>query len=55
MQLYVRHLFYNVLSRNSSDKVLKLVRKLHWDDEFVCSFSAFFFLPIWGADDDEGG
>lgn len=35
MQLYLRHLFYNVLTRNSSDKVLKLVRKLHWEDPAI--------------------
>ena len=35
MQLYIRHLFYNVLTRNSSDRVLKLVRKLHWEDPAV--------------------
>lgn len=35
MQMYIRHLFYNVLTRNSSDRVLKLVRKLHWEDQGV--------------------
>lgn len=35
MQLYIRQLFYNTLTRNSSDKVLKLVRKLHWEDPAV--------------------
>jgi regulator of nonsense transcripts 2 len=32
MQLYIRNLFYHVLMRNSSDQVLKLARKLHWED-----------------------
>lgn len=44
MQLYIRHLFYNVLTRNSSDKVLKLVRKLHWDDPLVRPFSSSTFV-----------
>ena len=35
MQLYIRHLFYNTLTRNTSDRVLKLVRKLHWEDPAV--------------------
>lgn len=35
MQLYIRHLFYNALTRNSSDKILKLVRKLDWADKNV--------------------
>lgn len=46
MQLYLRHLFYNVLNRNSSDKVLKLLRKLHWEDSAVCpSPSRALFSP----------
>jgi regulator of nonsense transcripts 2 len=40
MQLYIRHLFYNALTRNSSDKVLKLVRKLHWEDPAVSNTSS---------------
>lgn len=36
MQLFIRHLFYHMLNRNSSDKVLKLVRKMHWQDPEVC-------------------
>lgn len=35
MQLYIRNLFYNVLTRNSIDKVRKLARKLHWEDPAV--------------------
>lgn len=35
MQLYIRNLFYHVLTRNSSDQVLKLARKLHWEDPAV--------------------
>lgn len=35
MQLFIRHLFYHMLNRNSSDKVLKLVRKMHWQDPEV--------------------
>lgn len=46
MQLYIRHLFYNALTRNSSDRVLKLVRKLHWEDPAVSSarLEAIVFL-----------
>lgn len=35
MQLYIRQLFYLTLTRNSVDKVLKLTRKLHWEDKSV--------------------
>ena len=55
MQLYMRHLFYNALTRNSSDKVLKLVRKLHWEDPAV-SLVLPFLLPLdCTADDTERG
>ncbi|GAA6063250.1 hypothetical protein JCM10212_003613 [Sporobolomyces blumeae] len=47
MQLYIRHLFYNVLTRNSSDKVLKLVRKLHWDDPAIVRKLHNAFVKVW--------
>ncbi|PRQ75790.1 Armadillo-type fold [Rhodotorula toruloides] len=51
MQLYIRHLFYNVLNRNSSDKVLKLLRKLHWEDpaarRFIVRKLHNAFTKVW--------
>ncbi|KPV73840.1 uncharacterized protein RHOBADRAFT_54435 [Rhodotorula graminis WP1] len=47
MQLYLRHLFYNVLNRNSSDKVLKLLRKLHWEDPAVVRKLHNAFTKVW--------
>jgi regulator of nonsense transcripts 2 len=47
MLLYIRHLFYNVLNRNSSDKVLKLVRKLHWEDPTVRPLLTPFSPPAY--------
>ncbi|GAA5988927.1 hypothetical protein JCM11641_002917 [Rhodosporidiobolus odoratus] len=47
MQLYIRHLFYNVLNRNSSDKVLKLVRKLHWEDPAIVRKLHNAFTKVW--------
>lgn len=35
MELFVRHLFHDVLIKKTVDKVLKLVRKLHWEDPEV--------------------
>lgn len=35
MELFVRHLIYDVLSKKTIDKVLKLLRKLDWEDELV--------------------
>ncbi|GAA5985262.1 hypothetical protein JCM10908_002591 [Rhodotorula pacifica] len=47
MQLYIRHLFYHVLNRNSSDKVLKLVRKMHWEDPEVVRKLHNAFTKVW--------
>src|SRR5712691_8310197 len=32
IELFIRHLMYDVLSKRTIDKVLKLLRKLNWDD-----------------------
>lgn len=32
MELFIRHLIYDVLAKKTIDKVLKLIRKLDWDD-----------------------
>ncbi|KAF9012414.1 transcription factor [Cyathus striatus] len=32
IELFIRHLIYDVLSKKTIDKVLKLLRKLDWDD-----------------------
>ncbi|KAI5477244.1 regulator of nonsense transcripts 2 [Pseudohyphozyma bogoriensis] len=47
MQLYIRHLFYNALTRNSSDRILKLVRKLHWEDPAVVAKLHSAFTKVW--------
>lgn len=35
MELYIRHLIYDVLTKKTAEKVVKLLRKLHWDDPEV--------------------
>lgn len=35
MDQFIRHLLFDVLSKKTIDKVLKLLRKLDWDDEEV--------------------
>ncbi|KAG0661052.1 hypothetical protein C6P46_004159 [Rhodotorula mucilaginosa] len=47
MQLFIRHLFYHMLNRNSSDKVLKLVRKMHWEDPEVVRKLHNAFTKVW--------
>ncbi|KAK4701878.1 regulator of nonsense transcripts 2, partial [Phenoliferia sp. Uapishka_3] len=47
MQLYIRNLFYNVLTRNSIDKVRKLSRKLHWEDPAIVKKLHSAFTKVW--------
>ncbi|GAA5821683.1 hypothetical protein JCM11251_000968 [Rhodosporidiobolus azoricus] len=47
MQLYIRHLFYNVLNRNSSDKVLKALRKMRWEDPAIVRKLHNAFTKVW--------
>ncbi|WVW79596.1 hypothetical protein I302_101565 [Kwoniella bestiolae CBS 10118] len=41
MQSFIQHLFHDILMKRTLDKVLKLLRKLHWEDaetyEFILS------------------
>ena len=35
MENFIRHLIHDILIKKTVDKVLKLLRKLHWDDDEV--------------------
>lgn len=35
MQGFIQHLLHDVLMKRTLDKVLKLLRKLHWEEEDV--------------------
>ena len=35
MEQFIRHLIFNVLAKKSIDKVLRLIRKLDWEDPEV--------------------
>ncbi|KAK0212735.1 ARM repeat-containing protein [Desarmillaria ectypa] len=46
MELFIRHLIYDVLAKRTIDKVLKLIRKLDWEDEDVrCVLFKVFTKP----------
>ena len=47
MELFIRHLVYDVLSKRTIDKVLKLIRKLDWDDASVRSTLHKVFTKPW--------
>lgn len=37
MHSFIQHLLHDVLMKRTLDKVLKLLRKLHWEDREVSS------------------
>lgn len=47
MELYIRHLLYNVLAKATLEKVVKLVRKLHWEDPLVARKLYNAFTKVW--------
>ncbi|RXW16776.1 hypothetical protein EST38_g9080 [Candolleomyces aberdarensis] len=47
VELFIRHLIYDVLSKKAIDKVLKLLRKLDWDDPDVRRVLHKVFTKPW--------
>ncbi|KAF9529410.1 armadillo-type protein [Crepidotus variabilis] len=47
MELFIRHLIYDVLAKKTLDKVLKLLRKLDWEDETVKRALHKVFTKPW--------
>jgi regulator of nonsense transcripts 2 len=47
MDLFIRHLIHDVLAKKTVDKVLKLIRKLHWDDTSVVRLLHKTFTKPW--------
>ncbi|THU82420.1 ARM repeat-containing protein [Dendrothele bispora CBS 962.96] len=47
MELFIRHLIYDVLAKKTIDKVFKLIRKLDWDDASVRKILFKLFIKPW--------
>lgn len=47
MELFIRHLIYDVLTKKTIDKVLKLIRKLDWNDETIMRILHKVFTKPW--------
>ncbi|TRM69332.1 transcription factor [Schizophyllum amplum] len=47
MELFIRHLIYDVLTKKTLDKVLKLIRKLNWADPTVVRTLHKVFTKPW--------
>ena len=47
IELFIRHLIFDVLSRRTLDKVSKLLRKLNWEDEEIQNILINLFTKVW--------
>lgn len=47
LELFVRHLIYDVLAKKTIDKVLKLIRKLDWEDASILRTLHKVFTKPW--------
>jgi regulator of nonsense transcripts 2 len=47
IELFIRHLIYDVLAKKTIDKVLKLVRKLDWEHPMVSRALHKVFTKPW--------
>ncbi|KAL0565819.1 mRNA decay protein [Marasmius crinis-equi] len=47
MELFIRHLIYDVLAKKTIDKVFKLIRKLDWEDANVRNILFKLFTKPW--------
>ena len=47
MQLYIRHLIYDVLSKPNLEKVVRALRKLHWEDAAIVRKLYNAFTKVW--------
>ena len=47
MELFIRHLIYDVLTKKTIDKVLRLIRKLDWNDPLVQRTLHKVFTKPW--------
>ncbi|KAF8557593.1 ARM repeat-containing protein [Imleria badia] len=47
IELFIRHLIFDVLAKKTIDKVLKLIRKLDWDDPLVQRCLRKVFTKPW--------
>lgn len=45
--MFIRHLIYDVLAKKTIDKVLKLIRKLDWEDEQIRKILHKVFTKPW--------
>lgn len=47
MQSFIQHLLHDVLAKRTLDKVTKLLRKLHWEDQEIYDYLVASFTQVW--------
>lgn len=47
MEMFIHHLIYDVLTKKTIDKVLRLIRKLDWNDHLVQTTLRKIFMKPW--------
>lgn len=47
IQSFIQHLLHDVLSKRTLDKVTKLLRKLHWEENETFEYLLISFTQIW--------
>lgn len=47
MQAFIQHLLFDVLMKRTQDKVLRLMRKMHWEDPETADFILKTFTEVW--------
>ncbi|KAL7411066.1 armadillo-type protein [Mrakia frigida] len=47
MEQFIRHLIHDILLKKTVDKVLKLLRKLHWEDPNIVRILHKAFTKVW--------
>lgn len=47
MQLYIRHLLFNVLSKPNLEQVVRTLRKMHWEDPQTVRKLYNSFTKVW--------
>ena len=47
MQLFIRHLLYDVLEKATLEKVVRILRKMHWEDVTLTGKLYNAFTKVW--------
>ncbi|KAB7493972.1 Regulator of nonsense transcripts 2 [Armadillidium nasatum] len=49
MQQYIRHLLYTSLCKTNTERILRQIRKLHWEDREISLYAVKCLTSVWNA------